>query len=178
MDEPQNAAIQSRVQPVCPPSRLNRGSGGVDDLHVVHACAAGLDLHKVEVTATMRLCEGGGQPVCETAAHRPAGTGLSRWQDGYPEPAMETAGVYWEKALRRARRMPFTTTVSKALTEAAPARKRLNVGVLGSVWSRPYVASITDEIGLPVWQLSPTLGIENRPATLETDERNQQEQCA
>ena len=37
-----------------------------DDLHVVHGRAAGLDVHKMEITATVRLCEAGGEPVCET----------------------------------------------------------------------------------------------------------------
>ena len=27
-----------------------------DDLHVVHTRAAGLDVHKLEITATVRLC--------------------------------------------------------------------------------------------------------------------------
>ena len=37
-----------------------------DDLHVVHARAAGLDVHKMVVTATVRLCVGSGEPVCES----------------------------------------------------------------------------------------------------------------
>ena len=27
-----------------------------DDLHVVHACAAGLDIHKMQFTTTVRRC--------------------------------------------------------------------------------------------------------------------------
>ena len=37
-----------------------------DALHVVHPRAAGLDIHKMEITATVRLCDGPGDPVCET----------------------------------------------------------------------------------------------------------------
>ena len=37
-----------------------------DAFHVVHPRAAGLDVHKMEITATVRLCDGPGKPVCET----------------------------------------------------------------------------------------------------------------
>ena len=37
-----------------------------DDVQVVHARAAGLDVHKTQVTATVRLCSGSGDPVIET----------------------------------------------------------------------------------------------------------------
>ncbi len=37
-----------------------------DDVHVVHARAAGLDVHKTQATATVRLCSGSGDPVIET----------------------------------------------------------------------------------------------------------------
>ena len=33
-----------------------------DELHVVHARAAGLDVHKMEITATVRLCVNAGEP--------------------------------------------------------------------------------------------------------------------
>ena len=34
-----------------------------DDLHVVHPRAAGLDVHKMCITAAVRLCEAGGGPA-------------------------------------------------------------------------------------------------------------------
>ena len=35
----------------------------IDDMHVVHPRAAGLDVHKMHVTATVRLCEAGSGPA-------------------------------------------------------------------------------------------------------------------
>lgn len=37
-----------------------------DAFHVVHPRVVGLDVHKMEITATVRLCDGPGEPVCET----------------------------------------------------------------------------------------------------------------
>ena len=37
-----------------------------EGLHIVWPRAAGLDVHKIEITATVRLCEGEGEPVVET----------------------------------------------------------------------------------------------------------------
>ncbi len=72
-----------------------------DELHVVHARAAGLDVHKMEITATVRLCEGGGAPVCETRRFDALAAGLAelaRWLAGHrvEAAAMEATGVYWE----------------------------------------------------------------------------------
>ncbi len=35
----------------------------IDDMHVAHPRAAGLDVHKMHVTAAVRLCEAGGGPA-------------------------------------------------------------------------------------------------------------------
>lgn len=72
-----------------------------DELHVVHARAAGLDVHKMEVTATVRLCEGAGLPRFETRRFDALGPGLaelSGWLVGHgvEAAAMESTGVYWE----------------------------------------------------------------------------------
>ncbi len=72
-----------------------------DDLHVVHARAAGLDVHKMEITATVRLCGAGGEPVCETRRFDalPEGLGeMAGWLGGHrvTAAAMEGTGVYWE----------------------------------------------------------------------------------
>ncbi len=75
-----------------------------DELHVVHARAAGLDVHKMEITATVRLCDGGGAPRCETRAFdalAPGLAALSGWLAGHrvEAAAMEATGVYWEAPL-------------------------------------------------------------------------------
>ena len=72
-----------------------------DELHVVHARAAGLDVHKMEITATVRLCVNAGEPVCETRRFDAlAGglAGLSAWLCAHrvEAAAMEATGVYWE----------------------------------------------------------------------------------
>ena len=72
-----------------------------DELHVVHARAAGLDVHKMEITATVRLCVNAGEPVCETRrfdAHAGGLAGLSAWLRAHRvgAAAMEATGVYWE----------------------------------------------------------------------------------
>ena len=49
-----------------------------DELHVVHARAAGLDVHKKHITATVRLCkENGGEPTCETRTFGARASGLT-----------------------------------------------------------------------------------------------------
>lgn len=72
-----------------------------DEMHVVHARAAGLDVHKMEITATVRLCEGAGSPRCETRrfdALAPGLAALAEWLSGHgvEAAAMESTGVYWE----------------------------------------------------------------------------------
>ena len=37
-----------------------------EGLHIVRPRAAGLDVHKMEITATVRICRGEGEPVMET----------------------------------------------------------------------------------------------------------------
>ncbi len=73
-----------------------------DELHVVHARAAGLDVHKQHITATVRLCgHNGGEPTCETrsfGALAPGLTELVAWltSHGVEAAAMEATGVYWQ----------------------------------------------------------------------------------
>ena len=72
-----------------------------DVLHVVHPRAAGLDVHKMQITATVRLCaEAGGEPVMHTGVFSALGEGLERlvnWLRGYEVEAavLEATGVYW-----------------------------------------------------------------------------------
>ena len=79
-------------------------------LHVVRPRAAGLDVHKMEVTATVRLCAGGGAPEIETRGFSTLARGLDEmvaWLVGHGVEAavMEGTGVYWQapfEALERA----------------------------------------------------------------------------
>ncbi len=72
-----------------------------DLLHVVEARAAGLDVHKMQVTASVRLCEQAGQPpVCHTGEFSALPEGLGQLTDwllghGVSAAAMEGTGVYW-----------------------------------------------------------------------------------
>ena len=77
-----------------------------DNLHVVHARAAGLDVHKMVVTATVRLCVGSGEPVCESRGFSALPRGLDdlvNWLvcHGVEAAAMEGTGVYWRTPWER-----------------------------------------------------------------------------
>ena len=49
-----------------------------DELHVVHARAAGLDVHKQHITATVRLCgQNSGEPTCKTRSFGALAPGLT-----------------------------------------------------------------------------------------------------
>ena len=66
-----------------------------DDLHVVHARAAGLDVHKLEIAATVRLCAA---PTCETRRFSALASGLKTlvaWLTGHrvEAAAVEATGV-------------------------------------------------------------------------------------
>ena len=77
-----------------------------DDLHVVHARAAGLDVHKLEITATVRLCGApGGEPTCETRTFSALASGLKKlvaWLTGHrvEAAAVEATGVLWQAPWR------------------------------------------------------------------------------
>ncbi len=74
-----------------------------DDLHIVHSHAAGLDVHKMQITASVRLCEGAGaSPQCETRSFStlPNGLGEMRgWlrQHQVQAAAMEATSIYWQR---------------------------------------------------------------------------------
>ena len=72
-----------------------------DELHVVHARAAGLDVHKMEITASVRLSMPGGAPESATRRFDALPEGLRElvgWLHGHgvTAAAMEGTGVYWE----------------------------------------------------------------------------------
>ena len=73
-----------------------------DDLYVVHARVAGLDIHKMQITATVRLCETkDGTAHCETRAFPAIPGGLEQLRDwllgyGVTAAGMEGTGTYWQ----------------------------------------------------------------------------------
>ena len=66
------------------------------------ACAAGLDVHKMRITATVRTCDpGGGQARCETREFSALHSGLYELCDwllgcGVTAAGMEGTGIYWQ----------------------------------------------------------------------------------
>ena len=84
----------------------NPSPQAVDRLHVVEARAAGLDVHKHQITASVRLC--GADPAAATAATAVFGTHvqglgeLVEWlrEHGVTAAAMESTGVYWNAPYR------------------------------------------------------------------------------
>ena len=73
-----------------------------DDMEVRHAAAAGLDVHKMQVTATVRTHAGREAPVVETREFSALASGLFllvQWLPGLrvSGAVMEATGVYWEK---------------------------------------------------------------------------------
>ena len=72
-----------------------------DTLHVIHARAAGLDVHKMQLTASVRLARPGAEAETHTRPFSALPGGLSeltRWLLDYRVSAavMEATGVYWE----------------------------------------------------------------------------------
>ena len=75
---------------------------GTDDMHVVWPRAAGLDVHKMCITAAVRLCEAGSGPA-RTAVRQfsalPDGLRtMTDWLRGHgvTAAALEGTGVYWQ----------------------------------------------------------------------------------
>lgn len=72
-----------------------------DTLHVVHARAAGLDVHKMQITASVRLCTpGAGEPQVETRTFEALASGLDAMVAWLRErcvdaAVMEGTGIYW-----------------------------------------------------------------------------------
>ena len=71
-----------------------------DTLHVVHARAAGLDVHKMQITASVRLCTGAGEPQIETRTFEALASGLDAMVAWLRErcvdaAVMEGTGIYW-----------------------------------------------------------------------------------
>ena len=75
-----------------------------DEMHVVHARAGGLDVHKMQITASVRLCQPGGGVQCATRQFSalPAGLDeLTQWLASHrvTAVAMEGTGIFWKAPL-------------------------------------------------------------------------------
>ena len=72
-----------------------------DTLHVVHARAAGLDVHKMQITVSVRSCApGAGEPQVETRTFEALASGLDAmvaWmrECSVDAAVMEGTGIYW-----------------------------------------------------------------------------------
>ena len=99
-----------------------------DDLCVVHARAAGLDVHKGHITATVRLCAtAAGEPQCETRTFDALASGLRAlvaWLTDHRVEAasMEATGVYWHTPLAGAHRGGHRGAVAARAARPATAR--------------------------------------------------------
>ena len=72
-----------------------------DQLHVVHPRAAGLDVHKLQITASVRLCQPGGGVQSATrqfSALPPGLSSLTQWLESHrvTAAAMEATGIFWQ----------------------------------------------------------------------------------
>ena len=72
-----------------------------DSLHVVHPRAAGLDVHKMAITATVRLARPGETASTETREFTALPSGIAAMADwlaseGVEAALMEGTGIYWE----------------------------------------------------------------------------------
>ena len=75
-----------------------------DKMHVVHARAAGLDVHKMQITASVRLCQPGGGVESATREFStvPAGlAALTQWLASHrvTAAALEGTGIFWKAPL-------------------------------------------------------------------------------
>jgi len=72
-----------------------------DQMHVVHPRAAGLDVHKLQITASVRLCQPGGGVDSATrqfSALPPGLSALTQWLASHrvTAAAMEATGIFWQ----------------------------------------------------------------------------------
>ena len=88
------------------PSLPAAAAASVDRLPVTEAHAAGLDIHKHQITASVRLCATGGAAATTATAvfrtHRQGLGELVAWLRGHGVTAatMESTGIYWEVPFR------------------------------------------------------------------------------
>ena len=73
---------------------------GTDSLNVIHRCAAGLDVHKMQITATVLIARADAEAQTHTQQFEALPEGLeklSNWLLGFgvTAAAMEATGIYW-----------------------------------------------------------------------------------
>ena len=74
---------------------------GPDSMHVVHPRAAGLDVHKMQITASLRLAQPRGDPLTATREFSALPRGLRALTDwllahGVSAAGMEATGIFWK----------------------------------------------------------------------------------
>ena len=72
-----------------------------DALNVIHPRAAGLDVHKMQITATIHIAQSGGKAETSTQEFKALPSGLAElvaWLDDHQVTAavLEATGIYWE----------------------------------------------------------------------------------
>lgn len=81
------------------------GEAKPDNMNVVHPRAAGLDVHKMSITASVRIWKGGGEDGNAATRTFPATAGgyeeMAGWLSGcgVTAAAMEATGIHWEAPL-------------------------------------------------------------------------------
>lgn len=109
-----------------------------DTLHVVHARAAGLDVHKMQITASVRRCApGAGAPQVETRTFEALASGLDAMVAWLHErcvdaAVMEGTGIYWLAPFEalEAAGIPATLVNARAVKQL----KGRKTDVADSVW--------------------------------------------
>ena len=109
-----------------------------DTVHVVHARAAGIDVHKLQITASICICApGGGEPQVETRTFEalPSGIGeMVAWMLARKVDAtvMEGTGIYWVAPFKALE----ASGISVALVNARQVKqlKGRKTDVADSVW--------------------------------------------
>ena len=108
-----------------------------DSLHVVHARAAGLDVHKMQITASVRICAAGGEPRVETRTFDALASGLDEmiaWMRACEVDAavMEGTGIYWLAPFEALEAAGIPATLVKA--QQVKQLKGRKSDVADSVW--------------------------------------------
>ena len=94
--------LKNRPVPPSPFNTVYTENLNMDDsLHVVHPRAAGLDVHKMAITATVRVARPGDTATTETREFQALPSGVAAmagWlaSEGVEAALMEGTGIYWE----------------------------------------------------------------------------------
>ena len=108
-----------------------------EGMHVVRPRSAGLDVHKMQIGATVRLCEGDGEPEVETRCVGTLPSGLEEmvtWLTGHGAEAAVTegTGVCWQAPFEILEEAGIETTLVHA--QQVKLVKGRKTDVADSVW--------------------------------------------